>query len=282
MMLRMRTRRNVGQGDRAFTLIELLVVIAIISLLVSILIPALNSAKEITKQVVCTTNVRQLVVGINMYASDFQGALVPDWAAPPSPDPRKGAWNYWKQQQAWDLMVSWREFIEPYTASERMHACPSSNPEIKHRTQKADRYPRGYHANGSHGLGGVQGPMASWELLQRYGQQPRSFDDIHQPLETMLIHEGMGEGTSGLVNHSLNIDPADSYQMGCLRRCFYIHPTGNVSFGFADGHAEAMTLPASAAPTNIWYFNDHRPLTEWSQWRQKLEMAQMLLGPPKR
>ena len=62
---------------KGFTLVELLVVIAIIALLVSILLPALNNAKQQAKLVVCASNQRQLVIGIQAYASEFEGKLPP-------------------------------------------------------------------------------------------------------------------------------------------------------------------------------------------------------------
>ena len=59
----------------AFTLIELLVVIAIISLLVSMLLPSLNRAKELAKSVVCATNLHQVHTTTMMYVSDHNGFM---------------------------------------------------------------------------------------------------------------------------------------------------------------------------------------------------------------
>jgi len=52
---------------KAFTLVELLVVIAIISLLISILAPSLNIAKEIAKQMVCASNMNASAKAIHLY-----------------------------------------------------------------------------------------------------------------------------------------------------------------------------------------------------------------------
>ena len=57
-------------GRKAFTLVELLVVIAIISLLISILAPSLNVAKDIAKQVVCSSNMNSTVKGLLLYGEN--------------------------------------------------------------------------------------------------------------------------------------------------------------------------------------------------------------------
>ena len=56
-----------------FTVVELLVVIAIIALLVSILLPALARARDAGRAMVCRSNQRQMVMGLQMYLDDHEG-----------------------------------------------------------------------------------------------------------------------------------------------------------------------------------------------------------------
>jgi prepilin-type N-terminal cleavage/methylation domain-containing protein len=70
-----------------FTLIELLVVIAIIGILAALLLPSLAKAKSAGRRAACISNLRQVGVGIHMYADDHEGRIPYGPVAPPFSHP---------------------------------------------------------------------------------------------------------------------------------------------------------------------------------------------------
>jgi prepilin-type N-terminal cleavage/methylation domain-containing protein len=119
---------------RGFTLVELLVVIAIIALLMAILMPALNRARELGRRTVCMGNLKQIVFAWIMYADENSGELVngiagaddggnpatvTGWVGPVVPNP--GAANDETQQKK---QIK-RGVLWDYCKNPKVYRCPA-------------------------------------------------------------------------------------------------------------------------------------------------------------
>jgi competence protein ComGC len=66
-----------GHSPRAFTLVDVLVSITVIAILIGLLLPSLAKVNETARRVACQSNIRQVGLGVVMYADDWNGQLLP-------------------------------------------------------------------------------------------------------------------------------------------------------------------------------------------------------------
>jgi prepilin-type N-terminal cleavage/methylation domain-containing protein/prepilin-type processing-associated H-X9-DG protein len=98
--------------QKAFTLIELLVVIAIIALLLSILIPSLNKARELANRVVCSSRLKIYLKASLTYASSNNGYYVPAGYSPYYDPTKTNGGTPSQQYCSWALNAGYRKYID--------------------------------------------------------------------------------------------------------------------------------------------------------------------------
>src|ERR1700722_12399805 len=74
-----------GRKTHGFTLVELLVVVGIIAVLISLLLPALNRAREQANSIKCMSNIRTISQALLNYSADNKGYVIPSFNLPPLP-----------------------------------------------------------------------------------------------------------------------------------------------------------------------------------------------------
>ena len=105
--------KTANHNRHAFTLIELLVVISIIALLIAILLPALRSAREAAHMTASLSNLRQIGIAVNTYATDNKSHLILEnfqtYSPPHNNTPKAPTWNHALLRQGYmgDRDVFW-------------------------------------------------------------------------------------------------------------------------------------------------------------------------------
>ena len=114
--------RPTSSRNRGFTLIELLVVIAIIAVLISLLLPAVQSAREAARRSQCVNNLKQLALAAHNYESS-QGTFPMGsrymFVNTPSGVPCDGAW--WMLHSAFNYMLPFMEAGNQYASWNFLH-----------------------------------------------------------------------------------------------------------------------------------------------------------------
>lgn len=169
-------------SDRAFTLIELLAVIAIIGVLAAILIPLVGSIRESAHQTECTSNLRQIMATLHLYAADHDGNLpIATRATDPTIQPiTKSPNSRWSRDLEEYLPQSRRANASNHVWDNEIFVCPSAETP----TGKSGRGEIKMAYNGSEAMYGISGEgLATSRFIAR------NIQTIADPGNTPLVYD---------------------------------------------------------------------------------------------
>lgn len=160
--------------QQGFTLVELLVVIAIIGVLVAILLPAVQAAREASRRSYCTNNMHQFAVAIQLHL-EAKGFFPHSW--PPPDGDRSIIWgrSLLPYLEDGNLAEQWDDSIDMFASPNReilaqpiaVHKCPSapSRPTYEYTFEGSLR------TYGSSDYKGVEGVSAEDPVFARWNRE---------------------------------------------------------------------------------------------------------------
>jgi prepilin-type N-terminal cleavage/methylation domain-containing protein len=180
--------------NRAFTLIELLVVIAIIAILAALLFPAVSAAKSRAQRTACRNNLRQINLGIRLYADDLNDAT-PTVKVAASDTNHVPLYSGYKE-----LMKKYVGLKGASSAQDTLFACPADRffPSFVFVTNNSFSYVReSLHANpvldySSYAFNGGDNSSRTFNVTNHFslpGLSGMRFGSIKHPARTVLVME---------------------------------------------------------------------------------------------
>lgn len=144
---------------KGFTLVELLVVIAIIGILVALLLPAVQAAREAARRMQCSNNLKQIGLALHNYHDVQRSLPLGRWGSASFPNKTYGTHSlllpYIEQQNVYSII----DFTKPWDDAANLPACSTPIPTYLCPSDPQSQVPPPYRGNNYHGNEG--------SLLQR-------------------------------------------------------------------------------------------------------------------